>query len=72
MQGEIGLLHWLERKGLSVATVEAIRGRVRTRLEEAGVPVLEIGLRRPTMDDVFLSLTGRAAEADQKDEEVSR
>jgi ABC-2 type transport system ATP-binding protein len=24
--------------------------------------VLEVGLRRPTMDDVFLALTGHAAE----------
>jgi len=30
-------------------------------LERAGVPVLDIGLRRPTLDDVFLSLTGHAA-----------
>jgi len=32
------------------------------RLEEEAVQVLEIGLRRPTMDDVFLALTGHAAE----------
>ena len=25
------------------------------------MPVLDIGLRRPTLDDVFLSLTGHAA-----------
>lgn len=30
-------------------------------LDRAGVPVLDIGLRRPTLDDVFLSLTGHAA-----------
>ncbi|MCD4523798.1 ATP-binding cassette domain-containing protein [Nocardioides sp. cx-173] len=29
-----------------------------------GVEVLDVGLRRPTLDDVFLSLTGRAAESD--------
>ena len=28
----------------------------------AGIELLDIGLRRPTLDDVFLSLTGRAAE----------
>ncbi len=32
------------------------------RLGEEKVQVLEVGLRRPTMDDVFLSLTGHAAE----------
>jgi ABC-2 type transport system ATP-binding protein len=25
-----------------------------------GIPVTDIGLRRPTLDDVFLSLTGHA------------
>ena len=30
-------------------------------LEEAGIGIDDIGLRRPTLDDVFLSLTGHAA-----------
>ena len=34
-------------------------------LAAAGVGVADIGLRTPTMDDVFLSLTGRAAEHEQ-------
>ena len=37
--------------------VEAIR-----ELDAAGVTVQDVGLRRPTLDDVFLSLTGHAAE----------
>ncbi|AWB92007.1 ATP-binding cassette domain-containing protein [Aeromicrobium chenweiae] len=42
------------------------------QLESAGIDVLDVGLRRPTLDDVFLSLTGRAAEdADAPDEEVA-
>ena len=32
------------------------------RLRAAGVAVVEIGLRRPTLDDVFLALTGHACE----------
>jgi len=32
------------------------------RLDAAGLEVLDAALRRPTLDDVFLSLTGRAAE----------
>ncbi len=32
------------------------------RLEDEKVTVLEVGLRRPTMDDVFLALTGRPAD----------
>ena len=33
-------------------------------LERKSVAVLDIGLRRPTLDDVFLSLTGHATETD--------
>ncbi|MCP4306562.1 MAG: ATP-binding cassette domain-containing protein [bacterium] len=33
-------------------------------IDEAGIEVSDVGLRRPTLDDVFLSLTGRAAEED--------
>ena len=32
------------------------------RLDERGVQVLDVGLRRPDLDDVFLTLTGRPAE----------
>jgi ABC-2 type transport system ATP-binding protein len=39
--------------------VDAVR-----RLDEAGVGVDDITLRRPTLDDVFLALTGHAAEGD--------
>jgi ABC-2 type transport system ATP-binding protein len=31
-------------------------------LDSAGIEVEDLGLRRPTLDDVFLALTGRAAE----------
>jgi ABC-2 type transport system ATP-binding protein len=34
------------------------------RLDAAGLTVLDVALRRPTLDDVFLSLTGHAAEDD--------
>jgi ABC-2 type transport system ATP-binding protein len=45
-----------------------VRGRTGTiadavrRLDEAGVDVEDVALRRPTLDDVFLALTGRVAE----------
>ena len=44
------------------AIVEAVR-----RLDEAGVGVEDIALRRPTLDDVFLALTGHAAESAGED-----
>jgi ABC-2 type transport system ATP-binding protein len=37
-------------------------------LDEAGIVIDDIGLRRPTLDDVFLSLTGHAAEEPTNDE----
>jgi ABC-2 type transport system ATP-binding protein len=43
------------------AIVEAVR-----RLDRAGVGVEDIELRRPTLDDVFLALTGHAAESDDE------
>jgi ABC-2 type transport system ATP-binding protein len=38
--------------------IEAVR-----RLDEADVDVADVTLTRPTLDDVFLSLTGHVAEA---------
>jgi ABC-2 type transport system ATP-binding protein len=35
-------------------------------LDGAGIRIADIGLRRPTLDDVFLTLTGH--EAEQKEE----
>ena len=52
--------------------------RVLQGFERATVTVLDVGLRRPTLDDVFLSLTGHAAEngtsttADESRMEVAR
>jgi ABC-2 type transport system ATP-binding protein len=53
-------------RGRSGTIVEAVR-----RLDEAGVGVDDLTLRRPTLDDVFLSLTGRAAEATTDEEEAA-
>jgi ABC-2 type transport system ATP-binding protein len=38
-------------------------------LDEAGVDVEDISLRRPTLDEVFLALTGRSAGADDDEKE---
>ena len=43
--------------------VDAVR-----RLDEAGVGVEDIALRRPTLDDVFLALTGHVAEVTDDDD----
>ena len=49
------------------AIVEGVR-----RLDEAGVGVDDLGLRRPTLDDVFLALTGHATDADADAEQEAR
>jgi ABC-2 type transport system ATP-binding protein len=51
----------VHRRGAAI--VEAVR-----LLDDAGVGVEDIALRRPTLDDVFLALTGHAAEAANDDE----
>jgi ABC-2 type transport system ATP-binding protein len=38
------------------------------RLDAQGIRLADIGLRRPTLDDVFLTLTGHAAEEGPADE----
>jgi ABC-2 type transport system ATP-binding protein len=48
--------------GGTSALVEALR-----RLDAGGVQVQDVGVRRPTLDDVFLSLTGHAATVDEPD-----
>jgi ABC-2 type transport system ATP-binding protein len=37
-------------------------------LDEAGIPIDDIALHRPTLDDVFLALTGHAAEEEEPTE----
>ena len=51
-----------ERRG---AIAEAVR-----RLDEAGVGIDDIAVRRPTLDDVFLRLTGHAAEEEGEEAEA--
>ena len=45
-----------QRRG---AIAEAVR-----RLNEAGIGIDDVAMRRPTLDDVFLTLTGHAAESE--------
>ena len=46
----------------SEALIEAVRG-----LDGAGVQTQGLALRRPSLDDVFLALTGHAAEEDEQE-----
>jgi ABC-2 type transport system ATP-binding protein len=42
------------------------------RLDGDGIRIDDVGLRRPTLDDVFLTLTGHTAEAEAEREPESR
>jgi len=44
--------------------------RALRNIDEAGIEISDVGLRRPTLDDVFLSLTGRVAEPESQPAEV--
>jgi ABC-2 type transport system ATP-binding protein len=49
----------LERRDREIA--EVVR-----RLDDAGISIEDIAVGRPTLDDVFLTLTGRATEAEDE------
>jgi len=49
-------------RGRSGLIAEAVR-----RLDRAGVVVEDISVRRPTLDDVFIVLTGHAAESEEEE-----
>jgi len=52
---------------LPVSEGAAILAEVVRRLDAAGVAISDLSLHRPTLDDVFLALTGRVAEATDDD-----
>jgi ABC-2 type transport system ATP-binding protein len=59
------------RDGLLLAAVSRRDGTVANalrRLDEAGIEVSDLTLRRPTLDDVFLGLTGHEAEHEEREE----
>ena len=50
------------RLSVAVASHDGVLTRAIRELDSANVQVDDIGFRRPTLDEVFLSLTGRPAE----------
>lgn len=60
-----------ERSRVLVAPVAggtATFRQVLSAIDEAGIAVYDVGLRRPTLDDVFLAITGHVAEVDEQSE----
>jgi len=50
-----------------VSTGSAALFEVLKALDSAGIHALDVGLKRPSLDDVFLSLTGHAAEENKEE-----
>ena len=59
--GEIHVDHGARRISAAAEGVSALT-RIAARLEQAGIDLDDIGLQRPSLDDVFLTLTGHRAE----------
>ncbi len=57
-----------DRRGVAVTVDDgpAALARVLTGVREAGIRLHDAGMRRPTLDDVFLQLTGHSAEDDEQ------
>lgn len=53
---------------LSASGAKAVTTAARL-LDEGGIQIEDIGLRRPSLNDVFMSLTGHAAQEDRSDPE---
>ena len=49
-----------------------VLSRVLQRFSDANIGLIDVGLRRPTLDDVFLTLTGHAAEEVAEPDEVEQ
>jgi ABC-2 type transport system ATP-binding protein len=54
----------LRRVALPITGGAGLLPKVIRELDAAGIELEDLGLRRPTLDDVFLTLTGHAAETD--------
>ncbi|HMC41432.1 MAG TPA: ABC transporter permease [Acidimicrobiales bacterium] len=61
--GDGGTQVEVEQHRISVPTSGGTRALLRAgqRLEEAGIALADLGIRRPSLDDVFFALTGHAA-----------
>ena len=61
----------ISRAPASAVPAELLAEAVR-RLDDADVSIVDIALRRPTLDDVFIALTGHAAEEHEQAAEGAR
>ncbi len=60
--GDVQLEQQTRRLTAAVTGGVDVLTRVLQRFSDANIGLIDVGLRRPTLDDVFLTLTGHAAE----------
>jgi daunorubicin resistance ABC transporter ATP-binding subunit len=65
LDGRFEITPLAEQRTISVAAPNELADleQVSSAVREAGIPVDEIALRRPTLDDAFLALTGHSVES---------
>ncbi|MFD8546316.1 ATP-binding cassette domain-containing protein [Streptomyces sp. NPDC059649] len=66
--GDVTVEEHLRRLTVPVTGGAGLLGDVIRRLEDLDVAIDDIGLRRPTLDDVFVALTGQSAELDEQEQ----
>jgi ABC-2 type transport system ATP-binding protein len=69
-EGEARVDEEARHVSVAVASHDGVLTRAIRELDAADVRVDDIGFRRPTLDEVFLALTGRPAEVTTSAEEV--
>ncbi|MFJ3932375.1 MULTISPECIES: ATP-binding cassette domain-containing protein [unclassified Streptomyces] len=70
-KGEVTVVRHTRKLTVPVTGGAKLLAEVIRDLDARGVEIDDIGLRRPTLDDVFISLTGHAAESAAADDEAS-
>ncbi|MET7860275.1 ATP-binding cassette domain-containing protein [Streptomyces sp. NPDC005318] len=67
-KGEVALTQHTRKLTVPVSGGAKLLAEIIRDLDTRGVEIDDIGLRRPTLDDVFLSLTGHVAELTETDD----
>ena len=70
-QGEPHIDRTARRVDVAVSAGSGLLSAAVRQLDGAGVPVDDVGVRRPTLDDVFLKLTGHEAEEKAAEQEAA-
>jgi oleandomycin transport system ATP-binding protein len=61
----------VDGEGVSVSIADGVQlGQVARRLDDEGIQMDELALRRPSLDEVFLAITGHVAEEDELRDEA--